>query len=237
MSTTPPGYYPDAQGTMRWWDGSQWTEQTQAAPSVQPNRAAAFADRIASAGRNVISKSDPAADADTIWSAVGKPLTTIGGGRYKLTAEYLLFESGTLRTKAQQIRTTEIHDVDLKQSIAQKARGVGTITLWAERPSGREQVTLEDVPNFREGVSAINDAAFRAREALRVRENTQHVNYAGTPVFQQPPTPAPAAAPPAQEGTSAPDLNAELGKLAAFHQSGVLSDEEFAAAKRKLLGL
>ncbi len=41
--------------------------------------------------------------------------------------------------------------------------------------------------------------------------------------------PAPAAAP----GT---DVTAELQKLAQLHQSGVLTDAEFAAAKQKLLG-
>jgi len=24
----PPGWYPDQQGTMRWWDGNAWTAQT-----------------------------------------------------------------------------------------------------------------------------------------------------------------------------------------------------------------
>ncbi len=80
-----------------------------------------------------------------LWSAVGKPITQIGGGRYTLTPEYLHFESGTLRTNAQQIRTHEIHDVDAKQSMAQKARGLGTITLWADRSGGREEVKLEDI--------------------------------------------------------------------------------------------
>ncbi len=42
--------------------------------------------------------------------------------------------------------------------------------------------------------------------------------------------PAPAAAP----GT---DVTAELQKLAQLHQSGVLSDAEFTAAKQKLLGV
>lgn len=34
----PPGYYQDAQGTMRWWDGSGWTQQTQqsAPPASSP---------------------------------------------------------------------------------------------------------------------------------------------------------------------------------------------------------
>jgi len=26
---TPPGWYPDGQGGLRWWDGSRWTEHTQ----------------------------------------------------------------------------------------------------------------------------------------------------------------------------------------------------------------
>ena len=31
-SSTPPGFYPDSNGTMRWWDGTAWTEHQQAAP-------------------------------------------------------------------------------------------------------------------------------------------------------------------------------------------------------------
>lgn len=46
--------------------------------------------------------------------------------------------------------------------------------------------------------------------------------------------PAPAAAPPAAAGGT--DLVAELQKLAALKDAGVLSDEEFAAAKAKLIG-
>ena len=43
------------------------------------------------------------------------------------------------------------------------------------------------------------------------------------------PAPAPAAAP------AAPDLTAQLQQLAQLHTAGVLSDEEFAQAKQKLL--
>jgi Short C-terminal domain len=45
-----------------------------------------------------------------------------------------------------------------------------------------------------------------------------------------PAPPAPAAAAPAEDATS------ELERLASMHDSGVLSDEEFAAAKAKVLG-
>lgn len=231
-NTTPPGWYPDMQGTTRWWDGRQWTDQTQAQPPAAAPTAprSGFGAKIADAGRSIVAREAQQHD-DALWSAVGKPLTGIGGGRYTLTPEYLYFESGTIRTNAQQIRTHEIYDVDAKQSIAQRARGVGTVTLHAKRANGStEVVVLEDIPNFREGVTILNDTAHRAREALRVRETTQHVNYQGSPF------PAAAAAP-AAASSPASDLNAELERLAGFHESGILTDEEFTAAKRKMLGL
>lgn len=39
MSQTPAGWYPDAHGTIRWWDGAQWTEHVHppaAPPSAVP---------------------------------------------------------------------------------------------------------------------------------------------------------------------------------------------------------
>ena len=206
--STPAGWYDDGSGHQRWWDGSAWTDS--------------FQDAASTAG--------PSADPDAIWSAVGKPLTGIGAGRYKLTAEYLIFEKGVLSTKSQQIRTREIFDVDAKQSMVQKGRGIGTITLFARRPGGDEKVLLEDIPNFREGVTAINRASDEARDSLRIREQTQHVNYSGVPPTQ-------VATPAAEPASGGSDLNVELGKLAAFKEQGVLTDEEFSAAKRNLLGL
>ncbi|WP_396667813.1 DUF2510 domain-containing protein [Microbacterium sp. R86528] len=34
MTTTPPGWYDDGHGAMRWWDGSQWTEHV-AVPNAE----------------------------------------------------------------------------------------------------------------------------------------------------------------------------------------------------------
>ena len=46
-----------------------------------------------------------------------------------------------------------------------------------------------------------------------------------------------AAPPPAAAAPAATDSTAELERLAKLHESGALTDEEFAAAKSKLLGL
>lgn len=228
--STPAGWYDDGSGRQRWWDGQLWTDHY---ADQQP---AASATANGGVVANLTATQDPSEPEGTLWSAVGKPLTGLGAGRYRLTEEYLIFEKGTLSTKSQQIRVHEIFDVDGSQSMQQKARGVGTITLWARRPSGDERILLEDVPNFREGVTAINRAADEARHRAITRQNTQHVSYTGAPAAHA----APVAQPAAQQsstGSAGLDLNAELGKLAAYREQGVLDDEEFAAAKRRLLGL
>lgn len=216
---TPAGWYDDGKGALRWWDGQGWTDHTRAGDDV--------AGRAQGYVQNLVARPDPADDPETIWSAVGKPITGIGAGRYKLTARYLFFERGTLSTKAQQISTHEIYDVDAVQSITQKARGVGTIVLYAIRSGSgtRELVELVDVEGFREGVAELNRVSYEARENLRMRQQMRTVNYA-----------APAAvAPPADAGRG--DLIAELEKLANLKERGILDDGEFAAAKRKLLDL
>jgi hypothetical protein len=234
MSDQSPaaGWYPapHANNEQRYWDGAQW---------LDPAPAGKAPGRLQSMATKMTSQHDASSDPDAIWAAVGKPMTGLGVGRYKLTAEFLFFEKGTISTKSQQIRTADIYDVDAAQSMAQKARGLGTIKLYAQRGATgeREEVLLEDVPNFREGVSAINNAAFAAREGQRVRENTQHVSYAGGsaphPGFMAASQHEPVVA----ASHPAVDLNAELAKLGALKAQGILDDEEFTAAKRKLLGL
>ena len=54
--------------------------------------------------------------------------------------------------------------------------------------------------------------------------------YQQAPQYQQPPPP-----PPAAPAASSPLID-QLNQLAALHQQGVLTDDEFAAAKAKLFG-
>ena len=58
---------------------------------------------------------------------------------------------------------------------------------------------------------------------------------APAPVSPQYAAPAPAYAPPSPPAGSG--ANADLDQLVQFHNSGVLTDEEFSAAKAKLLGI
>jgi uncharacterized membrane protein YebE (DUF533 family) len=79
------------------------------------------------------------------------------------------------------------------------------------------------------GAAALGTVAYqsgkRHEQQAQVNEQAQAA-YAATQ-----PAPAPAPAAPAD------DTTAELERLAQLHQQGVLTDEEFSAAKAKALGI
>ncbi|MGA2884071.1 MAG: SHOCT domain-containing protein [Halobacteriota archaeon] len=68
-----------------------------------------------------------------------------------------------------------------------------------------------------------------ARMGQRRAEEAAAQQQAAAPAAA--PAPAPAAAP------ASTDVTAEIQKLADLHDSGALTDEEFTAMKKKLLGL
>jgi len=72
-------------------------------------------------------------------------------------------------------------------------------------------------------------AQMQADQDQRISDLEQQQAYQSPPPAQPAPPPAPAAAPP--ESSAMLD---QLNQLAALHQQGVLTDEEFAAAKAKL---
>jgi Short C-terminal domain len=69
-------------------------------------------------------------------------------------------------------------------------------------------------------------------DAAAYQQEQAAAQYAPPP--QQYAAPAPAAAPPA--AGPGDDLVAQINQLAQLHQQGILSDEEFSAAKQRLLG-
>lgn len=210
-STPPAGWYPSTGG-QRYWDGTKWTGQFRPDvdhPTPTPDR-----------------------DPDAIWQAVGKPITGIGAGRYKLTAHYLFFEKGTLRTDSQQVPVSALLDVDVRQSMTQKARGVGTVVVHIQRPTRVELVALEDIPNFREGQRAINETAHAARLAIQRNQNT--MRYEGLSPMQQGSVPATSEQTPAQPLSSADPID-QLQRLGQLRDAGILTDEEFQAKKSEIL--
>ena len=77
--------------------------------------------------------------------------------------------------------------------------------------------------------AATATVAYKAGQR-RTQQNQYNDQAQAAPPQAAPPQAAPAPAAPA-------DTTAELERLAKLHESGALNDEEFAAAKSKLLGL
>lgn len=71
--------------------------------------------------------------------------------------------------------------------------------------------------------------AYEAQQQQAAMDAAAAQAVANAQAAQAPPAAAPAAAPPAN------DMMAQLTQLATLHSQGILSDEEFAAAKAKLL--
>jgi Short C-terminal domain len=78
-----------------------------------------------------------------------------------------------------------------------------------------------------------------AYHAGRRRAEQDQYNDQASSAYQatQEPQPQYAPPPPAPAPAAAPDTTAELERMAKLHDSGVLSDEEFSAAKAKILGI
>ncbi len=83
------------------------------------------------------------------------------------------------------------------------------------------------------GTATAVSGRVQRRQAARYDQQADAEAYNQQQAAQQyapPPPPAPVA--PAE-----PDANAQLQNLAQLHAQGVLTDEEFAAAKAKILGI
>jgi hypothetical protein len=234
---SPAGWDPVDGGRLRWWDGAQWTEEFRDLPVEQPGpeKEKAFR-RVAGAvaGRVIDTRTDVPADA--LWSATGKPISGIGAGRYWMSSHHLFFEKGTLRTDSQQVPISAVVDVDVKQTMTQKARGVFTVLVHIQRAHGIEVVTMDDIPDGREAMRTINAAAAAARLAIQRNANT--MRYEGQAPFGPPPMAPPPSTPPPPPAPSVPwadDPMEQLRKLAELKDAGILTEEEFTAKKAEIL--
>jgi hypothetical protein len=78
--------------------------------------------------------------------------------------------------------------------------------------------------------TAVSNNVSRRQGERWAQQGQQQQQYAAPPPQQYAPAPAPAPAPPAGD-----DMVAKLKELGDLKAQGILSDEEFAAAKAKLL--
>ncbi|GAA4601203.1 hypothetical protein BJY16_003803 [Actinoplanes octamycinicus] len=189
-----------------------------------------------------------------LWAGVSQDLTSLAtGGRlqtgsYTVTEDAIRFASGLISTREETIPLWLITDADITQHIAQRMRGVGDLTLRLD-PSragrfGQYVLILRSIEN----PAGVRDLILRQANAVRQYWAQHHyqrdielrrAGAASTNVVvpavvpQQPQQPVPALEP--APAASSGDLMAQLVKLGEMKTAGLLTDEEFTAAKAKLL--
>ena len=182
--------------------------------------------------------------------------------RYRITKDRVWIESGLLGTRTESVPLWAIRDMDIRQAVWQRGTDVGDVVLDLEDPAyGAQQdvfsltgapehgttngqVVLDDI----EGPHAVYDilaplvSEARQKKAVERQSQYLHVNsgMAGAVFGAAQPAPqgAAPAAPPTAPPSAAPqpDLVDQLRRLGDLRDSGILTEEEFAAQKTKLLG-
>jgi hypothetical protein len=306
---TPAGWYPDAQRTMRYWDGTAWTEQTRnndtgvAVPSADKKDGAfgrlkkaagdrsaekreakeaqerKWAEEVAAAGALVTSgsfgmstveiyeggyvrvASGEQPDRPSVANARSQMAANLSGGGIKAKTPYEKLRSITF-TRSDSDQASQ-GGSGLESALGPAVAGLfkgtkhlvktsapglaaagiahvasqGSRTSYLMIATDRQIYTLSNqIPNS-VGLKTAKKSHVDVGLALEAAGNailgidnslTADVRTGALPPAVQPEQ---AAAVP----TSAPSLAERLRELAALHQEGILSDEEFSSAKSKLL--
>ena len=187
-----------------------------------------------------------ATDPSTLWFGESKNPTGVAKARYRITKDRVWIESGLLGTRTESVPLWAIRDMDVRQAVWQRDKDIGDVVLNLEDPayganqdmfnltgapeSGTTsgQVVLDNV----EGPYAVHDLlAPLVSEARHKKTIERQSSY----VHMQPPYGAPPVAPPAPAAPPQVDLADQLRKLGELRDAGLLTDDEFAAQKAKLL--
>ena len=198
-------------------------------------------------------------DPNTPWVGESKSAATSAMGvsraRYRITRDRVWIESGLLGTKTETVPLWSVKDIDVRQAVWQRDKDIGDVVLtlddvsYAAAPTGMfdldgisghgghgtttGQMVLDNIENPYGVVDIITPLISEARHKKTIERQSQylHVNpgMAGA-AFGAPPPAAPPPAPPQN------DMREQLRKLGELRDAGLLTEEEFAAQKAKLLG-
>lgn len=125
----------------------------------------------------------PVMDEDemTVWEGSSKNMTSAASGgrltssRYRLTNKSLYFDDGLLTSDSQQVPLWAVRDVDVKQGMLQKARGVGDVLVYVEHSdyTGRNGVRIKDIEGPLTVRDQVNKYAGKERREYDQRRRTQ----------------------------------------------------------------
>jgi hypothetical protein len=190
-------------------------------------------------------------DPSTLWFGESKSPTGVAKARYRITKDRVWIESGVLGTRTESVPLWAVRDMDVRQAVWQRGKDVGDVVLNLEDPaygahqdmfnltgapeSGTTsgQVVLDNIERPYTVHDLLAPLVSEARHKKTIERQSSYVHMQppyGAPVA--PPVPAaPAPAPAAPQV----DLVEQLRKLGELRDAGILTEDEFAAQKAKLL--
>src|SRR5215203_1886325 len=120
-------------------------------------------------------------DETTVWEGSSKDFMSaassgrLTSSRYRLTNKAIYFDEGLLSSNSQQVPLWAVRDVDVKQGMLQKARGVGDVIVRVEHSdyTGRSVVEIRDVEGPLTVRDHLNKYASKERSEYDQRQHTQ----------------------------------------------------------------
>jgi uncharacterized membrane protein YdbT with pleckstrin-like domain len=137
---------------------------------------------------------------------------------FAVTSERIIHRQGWISKYSMEIPLEAINDVRFEQGVVDRMVGAGTLVIQSASERGRQ--VFRDIRHPEEVQRTIYHEGEKNKKRM----------YLGHDGTEAAPAPAPAAAP------AAPSVTTELERLAKLYRDGVLTDEEFAAQKAKILG-
>lgn len=135
---------------------------------------------------------------------------------FAVTSERIIHRKGWISKYSMEIPLEAINDVRFEQGILDRMVGAGTLVIQSASEQGRQ--VFEDIRHPEDVQKTIYHEGEKNKKRMYLGDTGDG------------PSRGPAAAP------SAPSVTSELERLAKLHTDGVLTDEEFAAQKAKILG-
>jgi putative oligomerization/nucleic acid binding protein/uncharacterized protein DUF2510/PH (Pleckstrin Homology) domain-containing protein len=193
-------------------------------------------------------------DPNTLWFGESKNAATSAVGvskaRYRVTKDRVWIESGLLGSRTESVPLWAIKDMDVRIAAWQQGKDVGDVVLNLEDPSygaGQDmfnvsgtiegttsgQVVLDNVESPYAVLDLLAPLISEARTKKTIERQSSYVHNMtpGAPFG----APQPPAAPPPPAAPQV-DLVDQLRKLGELRDAGILTEDEFAAQKAKLLG-
>ena len=166
--------------------------------------------------------------------------------RYRITRDKIYVESGLMSSVSEQVPLWAVLDVDVRQTVLQRPKNIGDVAVMidtAQYPghAGGSELLLDNIEDPFTVRDLLNQHVSEARAKKQMLTQTQYLQHSG-PAFGGVPGGVPGGAPggatPATTSASSPvDVADQLRKLAELRDQGILTEEEFAVQKQKLLGL